>query len=56
MKVAALLALGAMVPADVRTKRAPGRWEKNGGRVPPAPFLHLSYKPLARDLAGCCGW
>jgi hypothetical protein len=56
MTVAALLALGATVPADVQAKPAHGRREQNGGRVPRAPLLHLAYKPVHRDSAGWCGW
>jgi hypothetical protein len=56
MTGAALLALGAMVPAAVQTRRARGGLEQNGGWVPPAPLLHLAYRPSQREAVGCCGW
>jgi hypothetical protein len=56
MTVAALLALGATVPADVQTRRARGGLTQNGGRVPPAPLLHLAYKPWQREAVGYRGW
>jgi hypothetical protein len=56
MTVAALLALGAMVPVDVQTRPARRRLEQNGGQVPQAPVLHFAYGSLQREAAGCCGW